>query len=116
MTQAMRNALPVSIAVVDSGGVLLAMSRLDGAFPATAELAMQKARTAASFREDTSWLQAHSEKRPALLSAPFVLMGGGVPLFVGWDCVGAVGVSGVTPEQDIQIAKAAKDALKASLP
>lgn len=77
---------------------------------------MGKAKTAAQFCKNTGALEAAANvrdgtSRAALLSAPFVLMRGGVPIFVNESCVGAVGVSGVLPDQDEQVAMAAVNAL-----
>ena len=103
---------PVSICVSDPGGHPIASRRLDGAFPASYEISVEKARTAAMFRKDTSALESSvnvdgGSARSALLSAPYVLMGGGLPVFVEGICVGSVGVSGVTPDQDKRVAEVA---------
>ena len=99
----------MTIAVADAGGVPLQLHR--HAFPASAEIALGKARTAALFSKDTAGLEAAANvadgaARTALLSAPFVLMRGGVPIIVNGQCVGAVGVSGVLADQDEQVARA----------
>eukprot|EP00930_Biecheleria_cincta_P064349 TRINITY_DN49919_c0_g1_i1.p1 TRINITY_DN49919_c0_g1~~TRINITY_DN49919_c0_g1_i1.p1 ORF type:complete len:226 (+),score=30.69 TRINITY_DN49919_c0_g1_i1:31-708(+) len=116
--EARNHKWPVSIVVADVGGVPLASSRLD-AFPASLEIAMGKARTAAMFRKDTADLEESvnandSKGRSALLSAPYILMGGCVPIIVDNVCVGSIGVSGVKPEQDAQVAKAGVTAVLAS--
>ena len=98
---------PVTICVADAGGVPLALARLDGAFPASADLAAGKARTAALFRKPSADLEAAANaERPALLSAGLTVLGGGEPIFVDGYCVGAVGVSGVLPTEDAEVAKA----------
>ena len=84
----------VTIVVADAGGVPLVAKRGDGAFPASYDIAAGKARTAALFRKPTGALEdsvnaAQGGGRSALLSAPFVLMRGGVPIFVNDVCVGA---------------------------
>mmetsp|Transcript_22888 Transcript_22888/g.49501 ORF Transcript_22888/g.49501 Transcript_22888/m.49501 type:complete len:208 (-) Transcript_22888:66-689(-) len=110
----------VTIAISDPGGTPLLVKRTDGAFPASYEIAVGKAKTAALFRKATGALEdsanvVEGRSRAALLSAPFVLMRGGVPIVVEGDgggvCIGAVGVSGVTPEEDEQVAMAAVNAL-----
>eukprot|EP00584_Thalassiosira_punctigera_P002361 CAMPEP_0172539660 /NCGR_PEP_ID=MMETSP1067-20121228/10824_1 /TAXON_ID=265564 ORGANISM="Thalassiosira punctigera, Strain Tpunct2005C2" /NCGR_SAMPLE_ID=MMETSP1067 /ASSEMBLY_ACC=CAM_ASM_000444 /LENGTH=150 /DNA_ID=CAMNT_0013325385 /DNA_START=365 /DNA_END=817 /DNA_ORIENTATION=- len=110
----------VTIAVADAGGVPLLAKRCDGAFPASYEIAMEKARTAALFRKPTGALEdsanvSDGSSRTALLSAPFVLMRGGVPIFVNEMCIGAVGVSGVKPDEDEQVAITAVNALTNSI-
>mmetsp|Transcript_19661 Transcript_19661/g.30879 ORF Transcript_19661/g.30879 Transcript_19661/m.30879 type:complete len:154 (-) Transcript_19661:106-567(-) len=114
----------VTIAISDPGGTPLLVKRTDGAFPASYEIAVGKAKTAALFRKATGALEdsanvVEGSSRAALLSAPFVLMRGGVPIIVGEGtggggggvCIGAVGVSGVTPEEDEEVAMAAVNAL-----
>jgi len=113
---ASENQWKVTIAVSDTGGVPLLVKRCDDAFPASYEIAVGKARTAALFRKPTGILEDSSNvsdgrSRTALLSAPFVLMRGGVPIIVNGECVGAVGVSGVMPDEDERVAMAAADAL-----
>ena len=80
---------------------------IDGAFPASVTLATEKARTAAQFRKPTLDLEsAANDKRPALIASGFTVLGGGEPIFVDGYCVGAVGVSGVLPTEDAEVAKA----------
>jgi glc operon protein GlcG len=104
----------VTIAIVDDGGHLLHLHRLDGAGASTAEMATGKARTAALGRRETKLYEdSIKQGRTAFLSAPLTAMlEGGVPIVVGADVVGAVGVSGVKSEQDAQIAKAGIAALR----
>ena len=98
---------PVTICVCDGGGVPLCLARLDGAFPASVTLATEKARTAAQFRKPTLDLEsAANDKRPALIASGYTVLGGGEPIFVDGYCVGAVGVSGVLPTEDAEVAKA----------
>mmetsp|Transcript_8325 Transcript_8325/g.25002 ORF Transcript_8325/g.25002 Transcript_8325/m.25002 type:complete len:164 (+) Transcript_8325:255-746(+) len=104
---ARKNDWPVTVAVCDEGGVPLALARLDGAMAASAELATQKARTAALFKKPTDGLEsAANGQRGALVSSGFTVLGGGVPIMVDGFCVGAVGVSGVLPDQDAEVAAA----------
>lgn len=108
--EASANNWKVTICVSDASGIPLQVKRLD-AFPASYEISVQKARTAALFQKETALLEnavnvADGISRASLLSAPFVLMGGGVPIMVDGVCCGAIGVSGVTPAQDAQTAKA----------
>ncbi|WP_250512761.1 heme-binding protein [Caballeronia sp. INDeC2] len=103
----------VTIAIVDDGGHLLHLHRLDGAGAGTAEMATGKARTAVLGRRETKvYEDTIKQGRTAFLSAPMTAMlEGGVPIFVDADIVGAVGVSGVKSDQDAQIAKAGIAAL-----
>jgi glc operon protein GlcG len=105
----------VSIAVVDDGGHLLWLQRLDGAPPISAQIAPAKARTAAlGRRESKLYEDMINQGRVSFLSAPGLegMLEGGVPILVGGDCVGAVGVSGVKASDDVQIARAGIAALE----
>lgn len=108
---------PVTIAVADDGGHLLGLRRLDAAAPFTSLVAMEKARTAAIGRKETAIFEDMiNNGRNAFLSAPFQgLLAGGVPVILNGQVAGSVGVSGVQPSQDIQVAKAGIEAI-ASLP
>lgn len=100
---------PVSIAVVDDGGHLLGLFRLDGAPAMSAEMATAKARTAAlGKRESKLYEEMINQGRTAFLSAPGLagLLEGGVPILVDGHLVGAVGVSGVKSSEDAQVARA----------
>jgi glc operon protein GlcG len=97
----------VSIAVVDDGGFLLALERMDGAPLPSAEIATRKAWTAALLRLPTKTLEDVVKDRPALVGFPGQLrVQGGLPVQVEGECVGAVGVSGVASHEDEQIARA----------
>jgi glc operon protein GlcG len=113
-TEAQRNQWSVSIAVVDDGGHLLALERLDGCAPIGAYICMEKARTSAlGRRESTVYEEMVNNGRNAFLSAPLLTsLEGGVPIIVDGEVIGAVGVSGVKSAQDAQIAKAAVLALQ----
>jgi glc operon protein GlcG len=102
----------VSIAVVDDGGFLLALERMDGAFPQTPEIATRKAWTAAMVRLPTKTMEDMVKERPALVGFPGQLrVQGGLPIQVEGDWVGAVGVSGVASHEDEQVARAGIAAL-----
>jgi glc operon protein GlcG len=104
----------VTIAVVDDGGHLLWLQRLDGAPPISAEIAPAKARTAAlGRRESKTYEDMINQGRTSFLSAPALsgMLEGGVPVLVDGQCVGAVGVSGVKSAEDAQIARAGIAAL-----
>ena len=108
----------VSLAICDGGGHPLLLVRLDGASPSSAAVAMAKARMAALNGKPTADQEAAiNGSRPALLQLAGVFkeaavaMGGGLPLLVNGNCIGAVGVSGMTPDLDAAIATAAAAAL-----
>ncbi len=107
--EAEKNDWKVTVAVVDDGGHLLAIRRMDGCAPIATYIAPQKARSAALGRRDTSeYEEMINNGRTAFLSAPHVsgLLEGGVPLKVEGQVIAAIGVSGVKPDQDTQVAKA----------
>ena len=98
----------VSIAVVDSGGNLVAFERMDGAFLAGVDLCQGKARSALRFEEPTAKIEsAIHDGRYALITAGVVEMQGGIPLLRGSEIIGAIGVSGGDPSMDVPIAEAA---------
>lgn len=112
--EAAANGWAVTIAVVDDGGHLLALQRLDGAAPVSAHIAPAKARTAAlGRRESRIYEEMINQGRVSFLSAPAIdgLLEGGLPVMVQGHCVGAVGVSGVKSAEDAQIARAGIAAL-----
>ncbi len=114
--EAEKNQWAVTIAIVDDGGVLLALERADGAFPQSAQLAIGKAWTAAAVRLPTKAMEDMVKDRPGLLTFPGqVRVQGGLPIKSGADCVGAVGVSGAASHQDEQCAQAGIAALEAAL-
>lgn len=106
--EAEANDWKVTIAVADDGGHLLGLRRLDGAAPMTPDVATQKARSAALGRKETQVFEEMiNGGRNAFLSAPLSgLLTGGVPVLVDGEVAGTVGVSGVKPDQDVQVAKA----------
>jgi len=113
LAEARRNKWIVAIAILDDGGHLLSLARMDGATPANAAIATEKGRTAAvSRRSSGMWEQRIKEGRTSMLKMPGILpVQGGVPILVDGGCVGAVGVSGVQSHEDEQIAQAGIDAL-----
>ena len=107
--EAQRNGWAVTIAVVDDGGHLLWLQRLDGAAPSTAQIAPAKAHAAAlGRRESKGYEEMINQGRIAYLSVPVLqgMLEGGVPILVHGECVGAVGVSGVKSSEDAQVARA----------
>jgi uncharacterized protein GlcG (DUF336 family) len=106
-SEAAKNKWSVSIAVVDDAGYLLYLERLDGAGPVTADVATEKAVTAARTRRPTKFWEDRLKERPAFMKFPGVLpLQGGVPVMYQNECVGAIGVSGVQSHEDEQIANA----------
>lgn len=110
--EATKNKWNVVIAVLDDGGHLLWLQRMDGATPFNAEVAVEKGRSAAVSRRSTkNWEDRIAAGRNAVLNMPVLPIQGGVPILVEGECVGAVGVSGVQSHEDEQIAQAGIDAL-----
>ncbi len=107
--EALKNNWAVTIAIVDDGGHLLWLQRLDGVAPISAHIAPQKAKTAAlGRRESKIYEDIINNGRVSFLSAPELegMLEGGVPVVVDGHVIGAVGVSGVKSTEDAQIAKA----------
>jgi uncharacterized protein GlcG (DUF336 family) len=112
--EALKNSWAVTIAIVDDGGHLLHLQRLDGAAPISAHIAPAKAHTAAlGRRESKVYEDMINGGRVSFLSAPDLqgLLEGGVPIMKNGQCLGAVGVSGVKSTEDAQVAKAGIAAL-----
>lgn len=112
-TEARRNNWPVAIAIVDDGGHLVHLLRLDDTQFGSVEVAIQKARAAIAFRRPTRvWEEHIADGRMRYLGLPGTLpIEGGLPITVESEFIGAVGVSGVRSNQDAQIAQAGLDAL-----
>jgi glc operon protein GlcG len=107
-----RNA-PSAIAVVDPAGDLLAFQRMDSVRPASADLAIQKARTAARLQRPTAEIEDNiDEGRTAFVTAQIVALRGGMPVRLNGQVVGAVGIAGLSKETDTDIAKTAAEALR----
>ncbi len=105
--EAVKSNWDVVIAIVDDGGHLLWLQRMDGARPANSEIAILKAHHAAINRRPTK----HREDmifggRLSILKMPGLPIQGGVPIIYRGECIGAIGVSGVLSEEDTQIANA----------
>jgi glc operon protein GlcG len=112
--EALKNQWAVTFAIVDAGGHLLWLQRLDGAAAVSAAIAPAKARTSALGRRETKvYEDMINGGRTSFLSAPLIdgMLEGGVPILVEGHCVGAVGVSGVKSSEDAQIARAGIAAL-----
>src|SRR6476661_6334200 len=109
---AARHQWAVSIAIVDDGGYLLALERMDGAPLVTPEAATGKARTAALMRKPSRFMEERINDRPAFLRFPYIMpVIGGVPVMHDGECVGGIGVAGVQSDEDEQVAQAGADAL-----
>jgi uncharacterized protein GlcG (DUF336 family) len=114
--EAVANKWNVVISIVDDGGHLLWLQRMDGAAPISSQIAPQKAKTAAlGRRESKVYEDMINNGRVSFLSAPELqgMLEGGVPIVVDGHTIGAVGVSGVKSTEDAQIAKAGIAALGA---
>jgi uncharacterized protein GlcG (DUF336 family) len=114
-TEARKNNWSVAIAVVDDAGHLVLFERMDGAKLVAIDIGIRKARTAVFFQGETKGLEEEVTKggRTALLPIDgFMPLEGGVPLKSGGQLIGAVGVSGVTGQQDAQCALAGAAAIK----
>lgn len=112
--------IPMSIAVVDEGTHLLGFARTDQGKPHNIRIAQAKARAAASNRMPTGKISSSGQPvndhmaialPPAAGTDMYVTFGGGLPILVNGHCVGGVGVSGGTGEQDAEVARAGIDAI-----
>jgi uncharacterized protein GlcG (DUF336 family) len=114
--EARKNSWNVVIAIVDAGGHLVALQRMDNTQFGSIEVARQKAFSAAAFRRPTKAFEDVLAGGGAGLRILRVEgaspLEGGMPIVVEGKVVGAIGVSGVTSQQDAQIGKAGADAVK----
>jgi uncharacterized protein GlcG (DUF336 family) len=111
--------LKVTVAVVDAGGLLVALGRMDGAPPISPQIAEAKAVGAAMFLRDGGWLAQTAQDRPGFFKAadrlvrvPLVPGPGSALISRGGSVVGAVGVSGARPEQDLECAQAGASSIQ----
>jgi len=109
--EAKKNNWNVVIVFVDDGGHLVYLQRLDNTQYASVDVATRKAQTAIAFKRPSKVFEEASAARVGVMSLPVIALEGGVPLIVDGQMIGAVGVSGVTSQQDGVVAKAAVDAL-----
>ena len=111
--EATKNKWTVAIAIVDEAGDLIALHKIDDTQAGSIDIAIAKARTSARMKRPTKALEdAVAGGRNALLGVEGLMpLEGGVPITVGGRIVGAVGVSGVTSQQDAQVAMAGIAAL-----
>lgn len=111
--QASRMNKPMNIAVVDDGGHLMSFARMDGAKPASADIAINKAHAAAIRRQNTGPARSGDEVS-VLLSLGLAIgsrahqtpIRGGLMLEVNGQCVGGIGVSAGTEDEDTEVARA----------
>jgi glc operon protein GlcG len=121
VAEARRNNVGGAIAVVDAGGHVVALERLDGTFAASAEISIGKARTAALFRRPTRFFEnVINQGRTAMAALPslpdFTPLQGGVPIEVGGQVIGAIGISGAaSAKQDEEIAVLAAAAVEPTM-
>ena len=111
--EALKNKWNVVIVVVDEGGQLLYLQRMDGTQYGSVDVAIKKARTSSAFKRPTKVFEdAIAGGRNAIIALEGALpLEGGLPLTYQGQIVGAIGVSGVTSQQDGQIAKAGVESL-----
>lgn len=109
IAEAAANGWTIVVAVVDAGGDLVLLERMDRAQAGSVDVAIGKARCAARFKRPTrEWEEALAGGRTAVLAIPGVLpLEGGLPLVAEGAIVGAVGVSGALAAQDSRCAEAA---------
>jgi glc operon protein GlcG len=113
--EAKKNNWPVVIVIMDSGGNLVMLQRLDNAQWGSVDIAREKARSAVALRRPTKALQdavGQGGSNLRLLTIGYSVLEGGIPIVADGKIIGSVGVSGVTSQQDAQIAQAGIDALK----
>lgn len=109
-----KNAPGGVIAVVDEGGNLMALERIDGTFAAGANISIGKASTAALFKKPTKFFEDVVNKGRTTMTAlsDFTPLQGGIPILVGDQLIGAIGVSGAaSAQQDEELAIAGANAL-----
>jgi glc operon protein GlcG len=118
--RAQQGGIPMSIAVVDEATQLLGFARTDEGKPHNIPVALVKARAAASNRLPTGKINSTGQPLNDLMAIAlplatgtdmYVTFAGGLPIMVDGHCVGGVGVSGGTGEQDTEVAQAGLSAL-----
>ena len=114
--EARKNQWNVAVAIVDDGGNLIYFQRMDGTQVASLDIAPFKARGAVGFKRPTKEFEDRVAKgAPQIIGVPWMApVEGGLPLVIGGELVGAIGVSGVTSQQD-GVAAAAGAAVAASM-
>lgn len=112
LEEARKNNWTMVVAVVDDGGRVVSLDRMDKVLPASTEIAPEKGRSAVLFKRPTMVFEEGVKARPALVTVGATLLGGGIPLYAGGELIGGIGVSGGSPQQDEQVAKAAAAAIE----
>jgi len=106
--EATRNKWEVVIAILNDGGRIVAVHRMDGARPGNDQIAIAKATTSAmTCRPSVVWEKWIEGPHKAYATFPFIAAQGGLPIIIDGDLIGAIGVSGVRSFEDEQIAMAA---------
>ena len=112
LAEAEKNRWKVTIAIVDDGGFLLRLHRMDGASRSTSEVAHGKARTSAVTGRPSKFFEDRVKERPGFVTFPAgLLIQGALPILAEGHCIGAIGVSGVQSHEDEDIARAGIAAL-----
>jgi len=116
LSKAIDIEVKMNIAVVDSGANLMAFARQDGAWLGSKDIAIKKAETAVYFQMPSADLGKLSQPGESLYGIEIsndglISFGGGIPITVGDEVIGAIGVSGGTVKQDLEVAKAGLEAL-----
>jgi uncharacterized protein GlcG (DUF336 family) len=112
--EANKNKWPVVITILDSGGNIMMVHRLDNAQYGSVDISREKAKSAVALRRPTKVFQdlvAQGGANLRLLNIGYSVLEGGIPIIVGGKVIGGIGVSGVTSQQDAQTAQAGIDAL-----
>jgi glc operon protein GlcG len=105
---------PCAIAVVDTSGILVAFRKMDGVRAGSPDLAIGKARTSALLQRPTAEAESNTNTgRTAFVTSGLMALRGGVPLIVGTEVVGAVGIASLDKDNDVKIAEAAAAAFAA---
>ncbi len=116
LAEAAKNKWTVAVAIVGPGGTLIYYEKMDNTQLGSAEVAIEKARTAARFKRPTKAFQdalaAGGDGLRILALKGVTAVEGGIPLVMDGKIVGAIGVSGATSAQDAQCAKAGADMVK----
>lgn len=113
IAEAQKNKWNVAVAIVDDGGAVLLLERLDGCGAISADVAVKKAQTSALTKRPSKFFEDRVKERPGFVTfpTPGVMFQGGLPLVHQGECVGAIGVSGVQSHEDEQVAQAGVTAL-----
>jgi uncharacterized protein GlcG (DUF336 family) len=106
--EARRNNWEVVVAILNDGARIVAVHRMDGARPGNDQIAIAKATTSAmTCRPSVVWERWIDGRHKAYATFPFIAAQGGLPIIIGGDLIGAIGVSGVKSSEDEQIAMVA---------